>query len=279
MADESEDVLELEEDAALEEEGSTQGEEGSEDEAGSEGAEEDLIGFGDSEAAPASEEETSTIRQMRDRMREQARRIAELEKQTVPQQAEVQHPGKEPELSDFEYDEEKYRAGVRDYDRKLAAWEAHQAEATERQEREHKEIQSQVQAYQTRKAELRVPDFDIAESSVMTALPQQHQALLMRSGKGAEMVVALHRNPAKLEELAKLNLVDAAMMVGELRSKVTMTSRRKPSVQPDTPLRGNTNLSVPSTDRELARLEKEADRTGDRSKLIAYRKQLREKAN
>ncbi len=271
MADEPEDVLELETEAPEQEE-EEQREEGSEGEADAEGSEEDLIGFGEGEAAPASEEETSTIRDMRQQLRQAQRENAELRKLTKPPKVEL---GPKPTIADCEYDEDRYEAALDAWKERKAEAEREDREAEERQKKDREEWAGRVQTYQTGKTQLRVSDFDAAESTVFTALPEQHQALLMMSKNPAALVYALSKAPAKLDELSKLDLTRAAMLVGKLEDKVTVTTRRKPSAQPDTPLRGNTNISTPSNDRELARLEKEADRTGDRSKLIAYKRSLK----
>jgi hypothetical protein len=61
------------------------------------------------------------------------------------------------------------------------------------------------------------------------------------------------------------------MQIGKLEDKIKV-ERRKPLPAPDRPVTGTASLA--STDKKLAQLEKEADRTGDRTALIRYRKSL-----
>lgn len=270
MADDAEEVLELQE--ADEIEGEEQGEEGQGGEAEATGDdEEDLIGFGDDGAAPAQEDTTSTLRHLRDELRRAQRENADLRKATVKPKVEL---GARPTLADVDYDEDRFEAALDDWKSRKTQIEREEQESQERVRKAGEEWAGRVQTYQAGKTQLRVADFDVAETTVFAALPEQHQALLMMANNPAALVYALSKSPSKLDELSKLDLTRAAMMVGKLEDKVTVT-KKKPSAQLDQPLRGNTSVSANGGDRELARLEKEADRTGDRTKLIAYRAKLK----
>jgi hypothetical protein len=64
-------------------------------------------------------------------------------------------------------------------------------------------------------------------------------------------------------------------MLGSLEKDIKVTKRNAPAA--DTAVRGSTaSAALPASDKELERLEKEADRTNDRSKVIAYRRKQRE---
>jgi hypothetical protein len=62
-------------------------------------------------------------------------------------------------------------------------------------------------------------------------------------------------------------------MLGRLETKVKMEKRPK-LPDPDRPVNGRPGLSG---DKELKRLEREAERTGDRTALIRHRKQMQAK--
>lgn len=269
MADDAEDILELE--AADEIEGEEQGQEGQGGEAEAAGDdEEDLIGFGDDGAAPAQEDATSTIRRMREQLREAQREAAELRKATAKPKEEL---GPKPTLESAGYDEDEFEQALDNWKSRKAQIEREEQESQEQVKKAGEEWAGRVQTYQAGKTQLRVTDFDVAETAVFAALPEQHQALLMMAKNPAALVYALSKSPAKLDELSKLDLTRAAMMVGKLEDKVTVT-KRKPSAQPDQPLRGNAAGSG-GGDRELARLEKEAEKTGNYTNLVNYRRQLK----
>lgn len=258
MADEAEDVLELDTELEAEDEEQDDGH-------GDEG-DEVVIGFAEEGAAPAPES-TSTIREMRQKLREAQREAAELRKQVKPQVIEV---GEKPTLESCGYDEEAY-------DRERDAWEARKAKAEQAQqeaeaqrEAQAKQWAERVETYKANKQSLKVSDYDAAEDEVFSALSEQHQSLIMLTEKPAVLVYALAKNPARLEELSKLDLARAAMLIGKLETKLTVTTSSKP--QPDTPLRGGASLG--GADKQLEKLKAEAQRTGNYDKYFAAKRAL-----
>lgn len=273
MADDAEDVLELEDEApeveAKSEERDGESDPPADDETEGDEPEVTVIGFeGDEDAAPASEGESSVIRELRRREREKDRRIRELEAR-IPQAPKVEL-GPEPSLESCEYDEDRFKVEWREWNARKAQAERVEQEAKERAETAEKAWAATVQAFEAEKTALGVSDFDDAEGEVQAKLPPQVQGLLLKSGKGAALVYALGRSPEKLEALSKLPLDEAAMMIGELRGKLKMEKRKIPA--PDRKVTGTAPSA--SADKKLARLEEEAGRTGDRTKLIRYRKSL-----
>ncbi len=271
MADDREDVLELDDEQALDadeaDQEQTDADAGEGDEG--EGDESELeIGFEGDEAAPASE--SSVIREFRRREREKDRRIAELERNLAPKPVEV---GEEPVMADFAYDEDEWKE----------AWTAWKSRSEQSAEQETKAAEKRAadarawseveEAYKAERDKLNVPNFREIEQEVADAVPLEIMAMLVRARK-PELIVALRNSPTKLAELSKLNLLDAAMMVGELKGSIRMTTRRPPN--PDRPVRGN--AAPVNADKELARLEKEAARTGDRTALREYRAKSRKRA-
>lgn len=276
MAERREDVLELgpeDEIEEIEEAGEDEQPEGgeeaeSEDEAEDEESEAEIPTFGE-EAAPASEGESSVIREMRRKLREKERRIAELESGQQPKRIEV---GEKPTLESCEYDEERFETALTDWHQRKAKADEQERQEQERAEKEREVWQQRAKAYEANKTALNVSDYEDAEGEVFTTLSEQTQALIMMTEKPAALVYALSRNPAKLEELSKLDLARAAMLIGKLEDKLQMTKRKLPN--PDRPVRGN--AAPASADKELARLEAEAERTGDRTKVIRYKRRLQQ---
>ncbi len=274
MADDAEDVLELDGELELdvldEEDGEPEGETEQTDGEVAEDDGEDDIGFGDEGAAPA--QESSVIRDLRKANRELAKKISQYERGNRPQAID---PGPKPTLESCGYDEEAFETALDDWKTRKAEAERIEQEAEQQAEAERKTWEGIRAAYEADKGSLKVANYADAEDEVFSALSEQHQALLMKSGKGAQLVVALHRNPDRLEELSKLNLADAAMMIGELRGKLQVKPRS--TITPERRVSGNAGFAG-GTDKKLARLEKEAERTGDRTELIRYRKQLQARA-
>lgn len=269
MADEAEDVLELEPEDEIEEEDTEAAEPDTDPDAAAEGEEEEtFIGFegeDEDEAAPASEGESSVIREMRRKLREQERELKSLREGAQPKKIEV---GTKPTLESCEYDEERFEAELTAYHQRKAKAEAQEAEAEEQAERQRKEWAEKAEAYKAAKSTLAVAGYDDAEAEVFSVLPSEVQALILRiPEKAPALVYALARSPAKLEELSKLNLADAAMMVGELRAKVKMEKRRK-LPDPDRPVNGRPS----STAAHIERLHAKARKTGDYSEYLAAKR-------
>ena len=274
MADEAEDVLEL--DSELEVEEAEELDEGDGDEAASDESDDDetFVGFADEEeddeAAPASESESSVIRELRKANREKERRIAELERGVAPPKVEL---GPKPTLESCDFDEEAYDAKLLAWNEQKAKVKAQEAEAEAQAERQRVRWQSRAEAYNADRDALGVGGFDEVEAEVFAALPNSdYHALILLSEKPAALVAALHRSPAKLEELSKLNLAKAAMQIGRWERDIKVTKRKAPA--PDRPVTGK---AAASADKTLERLEREAAKTGDRTALIRYRKQMNAK--
>ena len=266
MADEAEDVLELEvEDIeATEPEVEADTDEDSEDE-------ETFISFDgedEDEAAPASETESSVIREMRRKLREAERELKTV-REGKAQKPAIIDPGPKPTLESCEYDEERRDREYDEWKERVAKAEAQKREADEQAEREQAEWSQRAEAYKASKATLAVSGYDEAEAEVFAAIPSEVQALILRQPERAPaLVYALSRNPAKLEELSKLNLADAAMLVGELRAKVKMEKRRK-LPDPDKPVNGRSG--TPST-ANLERLRDKARKSGDWDSYFAAKR-------
>lgn len=269
MADDAEDVLELDTELDAEE---VEGEEqDADDEASSDETEDDdgetVIGFGDEEdedeAAPASESESSVIRDMRAKLRERDRELAELRRSVAPPKVEL---GPKPTLESCDYDEEAFETSLTEWHAQKAKFEAQEAEEKAATERQRAEWQGKVEAYQTAKTTLGVADFEDAEAEVFSHLPNDVTALLVRIGNPA-LVYALHRSPSKLEQLSKLNLADAAVQLGEWKAGLKVTKRKAPA--PDRPLKGKAGST---SNGNLEKLLKQARETGDYSSYSAAKR-------
>ncbi len=269
MADDAEDVLELGPEIELEDP-----DEQTDGVTGEEGDEELVIGFGGEEAAPASGDDSSVIRDLRKANREMAKKLAAADRANQPQQIEV---GEKPTMASCEYDEDRYEAELDQWKSQKAKADQVNQELESRQEALARKNQERVEAFKADKASLRVADFDTAEEEVEAALPAPIMALVLRTGKAA-LLYGLAKNPEQLAALSKLDpsteLVEAAFMLGELKATMKMGTRRTQT--PERKVTGNTGFSG-GADKHLERLEKEADQTGNRSKVVAYKRSLRAK--
>jgi len=254
-------------------------------------AEEDdevVITIGD-EAPPAANDDgldgrpaPQWLKDMRKRDREQAKRIRELEAEKVQRDAPAAPAtpavGEKPTLESCDFDGELYAD-------KLVAWtdakrKADEAVAATRQEQEaaHAEWQARVTSYNTAKAALKVDDFDGAEHVVReTMTPMQQSVILNGADKPELLIYALGRNPAKAKELATIkDPVKFAFAVAKIETQLKVAPKKNPP--PAERVIRSSAGGATGVDNTLARLEAEADRTGDRTKVAAYRREQRSKA-
>jgi hypothetical protein len=232
--------------------------------------EEVIVSFGD-EAAPASEEAPEWVRDLRKRNRELERELAEAKK-AQPAPTVTVRP--KPTLESCEYDEERFEREFNEYLDEKAAAEAAKTEAEKAKEEAEQKYRAKVETYGTQKTTLGVKDFEEAEAAVISDLNDVQQAVLIAASKGdAKIVYALGKHPDKRRELASItDPYEFAFAAGQLSAGVKM--ERRPRTQPESTVRGSAPLGTQGN-KTLERLEAEAERTGDRTKLIAYRKQLK----
>lgn len=245
-----------------------------------------VVMLGD-EPLPASNEDEidgkpapAWIKELRKQNREKDKRIRELEQaqQAAQQQAApaTQTLGPKPTLEGCDFDGEVYAE-------KLVAWndqkrKVDEQEAAARAEQEAAQAawNQRLTSYNTAKAALRVHDFDGAEHVVRETLSQTQQGVILQGADKPELVVyALGMNPAKAKELAAIkDPIKFAFQVAKLEGQLKVAPREKAPPAPERQVRGTAG-GVTGVDNTLARLQAEADKTGDRTAVAKY---LRERA-
>ena len=272
MADFEDDTLELTDEAETEqgdgeqqeEQSETTGEEVPEDE-------EEVVSFEGEDAPSSGEADTGLVRHLREQIRERDRRLAELQK-SAPQQQPIE-VGEKPTLAGCDYDEEAYEAELDQWKGRKAAAEK-QAEEAQKSQRQAAEAWNQeLQGHHEKKAALGYKDVQEAEEVALAALNEVQQAVIVKAAENsAKVIYALGKNPAKLAELSKItDPIKLAVAVSKLEGKIIVTKRGGPP-EPERIARGGAPAAQ-GKDKQLERLEKDAERTGDRTKLIAYRRQ------
>lgn len=219
------------------------------------------------------------IRNLRQAHKDQKKRIKELEEQLKAKESPETELGEKPTLESFDYDAEQFEAALIDWNERKRAHDARKAEA-EKEEAELREQYGQkLQGYQAKKASLGAKDFDEAEEAVLESLSVQQQSVIIANSEKPELVVyALGKNPKVMERLAsKKDLISFAFELAKLENNLKVTGTAKP--KPEKRIKGAKGAALTS-DKKLAQLEAEAERTGDMTKLIRYKKELRNrKAN
>lgn len=284
------DVLEAEDlDENLEAEASADepGEQGADDAPEAVAAEESepdevIITIGD-EAPPEEEEKRAPdwVRELRKANREKDRRIRELEARVqTAQPAAVQADpvGAKPTLESCDFDGEKLAAELESwYDRKAKAERAAD-EKRRAEESERAAWQAKLDAYGSAKAKLKVRDYEDAEASAMDVLSVVQQGVILSGAENpARLVYALGKHPSKAKELAAItDPVKFAFAVAKLETQLRTAPAKKAAPTPERVVKSSV-AGAAAVDNQLEKLRDEAAKTGDMSKLMAYRQQLKAK--
>lgn len=184
--------------------------------------------------------------------------------------------GPKPKLEDYDYDAEQYG-------RKLAEWydtkrkvDEQNAQAEAAQKEQEEAWQSKLSAYGEAKNQLKVKDFDDAEATVLETLDQTQQGIIVQGADNPAVVVyALGKNPDRVKELASIkDPVKFAFTVAKLEKDLRVKNRKAPP-PPERTVSG-TGPKSGTVDSTLERLRDEAAKTGNYSKVHAYKQQKRQ---
>jgi hypothetical protein len=229
--------------------------------------------------SPAPEEAAPEwVRDLRKQHREQKRRNRELEQELEQMRSQGQRAqplGPKPTLEVYDYDTDKYERALADWFDRKRRHDAEQ-EAVQRQQQAitHQWEQKQ-QEYFRRKEALKARDFDDAEDVVKDILNVTQQGIIVKGAENPEIVVyALGKNPKKAQELAQIDdPIDFAFAISKLEAKLKVATK-KSAPPPEKTVKGQGRVSG-SVDSTLERLRAEAEKTGDYSKVLRYKKQLK----
>jgi len=218
------------------------------------------------------------VQDLRKRDREREREKRELQKRVKELEAantvtqDKPKLGAKPSLADFDYDEDAHGAALDKWYADKATFEAEESKAQQQERQAQQSWEAKVSSYNEAKIKLPVDDFAEAEALIQDTFDATQQALLIKVAKDAPtLVYALGKNPKKANDLAAIK--DYTEFVAEaVRLEMSVKTTRKPATSPERA------VSVPaagggvSTDNTLDRLRDEAAKTGDYSKVLAYKK-------
>lgn len=274
-AEEEELILEVEEEEEIPLE-----EDASEEEDEDEDEDSVVLAFADEEEEAEGEEATPLLKRMREELRSRTRENRELRRKVEQNSAsrpEVIEVGEKPTLEGCDYDSERFEE---EYDAwKARAAQAEKAEADQKVqvEQAQKEWTSKIADYERKKADLRVPGKAEAEAEALAHLSQHQQAVIVKyADNPAALMIALGKSPKKLETLSGMqDLAQFTFTVARLEKDLKMAKRKAP--EPEGIVRGSAPHSA-AVDKRLERLEREAEKTGDRTELVRYKRESKKAA-
>lgn len=217
----------------------------------------------DQAPAPAEEpKESSVVKQMRDELKRKERELRELRAKTAaPAPDAPKDPGTMPDIEDFDYDKERHAVAVNEWVNRKLQFDQHQQKAQAEQQQVVQKYEAAKNRFDTEGA--KIAGFQDAVADVASALSlEQQNALLLRVPDVAHRIVmALHRNPAELERIARItDPVDYGIELGKLQALAKSAPRKpKTSVKVEREVRGIGGSSGGNLDA----LKKRAQETGD----------------
>ena len=231
--------------------------------------EELVIQIGDEE--PEAEDASVGMRALRQRVKElneenrKLRGPAQAEQQdTLPPRPKQSDPG-------IDFDEEKFAEKLLEWKDLETQHRAKAGEAEQRAARETERWQAKLTKFEEGKAALKAPDLADAEAVVTEALTQTQMAIVVEGSKDPALVFyALGKNPKKAEEVAKIdNPIEFARAIFELEGQLKVTRRNMPA--PEGTVKGG-GTGASAVDNTLEKLREDAAKTGDFSKVMAYKR-------
>jgi hypothetical protein len=257
------------------------------DDAGDDDAAEDGVSISLGEQAATDEEDEEAakpwVKELRKSHREMARAMREKDaeiarlKGSGGQASEIV-VGAEPTFESCDYDPDKFRDELKAWNGRKAQADQVQRERDTAQAAERSKWQTRVTAVQAEATKLKVADYDDAVE-VLEAVFSPVQIGIVLGGPedpktSAALRYALGKNPKMAKELASISdPVRFAIAIGKLETKLKVTPR-KSAPAPERMARSSV-AGAAAVDNTLAKLQADADKTGNRTKVAAY---LRNKA-
>lgn len=267
-------LLEADEVAEIEETGE---EEGNENIDGDDTVNADI----DTESETGEEEDKKKapewVREVRAANRTLTRRVKELEAQLAPAPAEVAAPklGAKPKLADLDYDDEKYELALDKWHEDKKAVDKYQEESTRKKEAEQGDWNKTLSTYNAARASriAESTDFEDAEDVVVSTLSIEQQGIILHAADNAvEIVAALGKNPEQVAKLAKItDPIKFSFAVARWSREIM----KKNTIPPEKTVVTSGRVPIRSSEAQLEKLRAEAEKTGDYTKVRAYKAKIK----
>ena len=239
---------------------------------------EDEVVISIGEESPPQEEEARApawVRELRKANREKEREIRELKAKltaTATETKPVELKAK-PTLESCDYDSDEYESKLAEWYEHKREYDAVEANAAAQRDAEAKEWQDKLDSYAKARASLKVRDYEDAEAFALDTFNVTQQGIVLQGSENpAHLIYALGKSQKRAKELASINdPVKFAFAVAKLETQLKVTNRKAAAAPERTITSGGGRISG-SVDSTLDRLREEALKTGDLSKVMAYKR-------
>lgn len=250
---------------------------GAADDTDAAGDEDLVVSIGDE---PQPEEDAAKapewVRDLRKSNREKDRRIRELEQRvaTAAPADQVVVVGVKPTLEGCNYDADKFETELVAFHQRKQDADSQQRSRTESDQRQQAQWQGRVDAVSKAAAGLKLPDYEDTIQNFEDLFPSMvHRGIIMGGPDDAKtsalLRYALGKNPKRAKELAAItDPVKFTFAIAKLEDKLKVAPRRS-APTPESVIRSSVAGSA-AVDSTLRRLQEQADKSGDRTKVAAY---------
>lgn len=234
---------------------------------------ETVVQIGD-QAPEKHEKAPSWVRDLRARNRELEKENRALK--TAQGGADVPKLGPKPTLAEADYDEAEFTKRLDKWHEQKRVVDEAQSRAEREQQAAQAVWQGKIDAFGQAKAALKVPDYEDAEALVQETFSERQLAIIVKYAKNpALLVYALGKNPGKAKELSEIkDLLEFGIAASTVEAQLKITTKKAAPPAPEKKVEGGGPKSG-AMDNQLERLRAEAAKTGDFSKVHAYRQKKR----
>lgn len=241
------------------------------------------VSLGDQAEDPEEEQSREAppwVQKLRKSHRELTKANRELQAELKKRQTVETKPtvlGAKPTLEGHDYDSDQYEAALENWYEQKRAFEAEEAKKQAAQAESENAWKSKLQDYSKQRERLKVQDFEDAENVAQEVFSVTQQGIILQgSDQSAMLIYALGKNHEKARELAKItDPVKFAFAVAKLEKDLKVT-KRQPSAAPEKTI-SSPGKGLSTVDSTLEKLRSEAAKTGNYSKVVAYKNQLKNK--
>lgn len=219
------------------------------------------------------------VKDVRKRNRDLQRENRELqEKIKAATPAEQGTLGQKPTLETCDFDTNVYETQLEQWYAKKREVEDRERAIKSQQAAEQAAWQAKVNNYASSKQAFGVTDYDEAEALVNDTFSIAQQGILLQGSENpVQLIYALGKNPKKAKELAELkDPVQFSFAVAKLETRITVEKKKSTPPPPERRVSGSGSMSG-TVDSTLERLRADAAKTGDFTKVIAYKNQIKNK--
>ena len=237
------------------------------------------VSFGDDSEEADDSAAPEWARETRRKNREHVKEIRDLKAKLEAQNGEQKQAilGPKPTLEGSAYDEDAHAEKLGEWLERKREVDNEASIKAKADDEANAEWQARFDGYTDKKRVLsqKVQDFDDAEDEVKAIFSPARQGMMLDAVKAPEiMVYALGKNPKQAQKLMAIkNDVQFIAELARMEKDMKVSGVKKtPAPEKRVGSKGGVAKSPKVT---LERLEAEADKTGDRSKIVAFKRRQR----